>query len=154
MQTKEIRTRSPKMDDGDLDSVVTAIVDAASGMVQINDAYLRYVRRYKKRGRSDPIFDERMERIDAYAERAKAACGKHEQHLPQALKDVMTHLVGAASAYREYARRKGNRGRSDPFYVTRAKDFHKATDRTLEVCKGLGVPVLGYLYEEEELPWN
>jgi hypothetical protein len=52
--------------------------------------------------------------------------------LEGALKDATTHLVGAASAYRAYARRSNNvtpKAKTDQFFTTRADDFDKAAKR-------------------------
>ncbi len=60
-----------------------------------------------------------------------------EKALVEALKDATASLVGAASAYREYARRYKERGPSDPFFSTRANDFDKAAERAREACNSL-----------------
>ena len=51
--------------------------------------------------------------------------------LLEALLDATAHLVGAASAYRTYARRHTSLGRgwADPVFTTRAADFDRAAAR-------------------------
>ena len=49
--------------------------------------------------------------------------------LLDALKDTLSHLVAATSAYSKYAHKK------DPFYSTMVSDYTRCADRTRELLK-------------------
>ena len=67
-------------------------------------------------------------RLIALAPQLAAALIKAEE----ALIDATAHLVGAESAYREFAKRHQDirpKAATDPFFTTRVGDFRKAADR-------------------------
>jgi hypothetical protein len=54
------------------------------------------------------------------------------ERLREALRDAAATLIGAASAYRKFARRSSSlspRAEVDPFFTTRAADFDMAAER-------------------------
>jgi hypothetical protein len=59
------------------------------------------------------------------------------EELVEAIRDLSANMIGAASAYRKYARRYKGRGPPDPFFSTRADDFDKASERAIAICQRL-----------------
>lgn len=57
--------------------------------------------------------------------------------LQNALIDATAHLAGVVSAYEQYVGRHNRRGRRDPLYETRIKDFKRALNRALKAVKEL-----------------
>lgn len=70
-------------------------------------------------------------------DRSKAVAKANRRSQPaepkerEALIDAVSHLAGAASAYRKHASRHKSQGRPvpDPMFSTRASDFDKAVER-------------------------
>ena len=79
-------------------------------------------------GLSDENERDANARLIAQAPALAAALIKAEE----ALIDATAHLVGAESAYREFAKRHQDirpKAATDPFFTTRVGDFRKAADR-------------------------